>query len=104
MKLLVIISFVISMAVLPATFAGENDAYELGGWMNASAEKQGACLKAREELELAEEYLEDATQEVMVQYAEKWSARVKLQFRSNAHLHRRVPTTPYRSTVSGMIF
>ena len=71
MKLLVITSIVVSMAVLPTAFAGENEAYELGGWMNASAEKQGACLRAREELELAEEYLEDATQEVMVQYAEK---------------------------------
>lgn len=71
MKLLVITSIIVSMAVLPTGFAGENADYELGGWMNASAEKQGACLRAREELELAEEYLEDATQEVMVQYAEK---------------------------------
>jgi hypothetical protein len=59
------------MAVLSTSFAGQNDDYKLGGWMNASAEKQGACLKAREELALAEEYLEDATQEVMVQFAEK---------------------------------
>ena len=71
MKLLVITSIVISMTFLTTSFAGENDAYELGGWMNASTEEQGACLKAREELELAEEYLEDATQEVMVKYAEK---------------------------------
>jgi hypothetical protein len=71
MKLLVITSIVVSMAVFSTGFAGEKDAYELGGWMNASAEEQGACLRAREELELAEEYLEDATQEVMVQYAEK---------------------------------
>jgi len=71
MKPLVITSILVTIAVLPTSFAGEKDAYELGSWMNASADKQGACLKAREELELAEEYLEDATQEVMVQYAEK---------------------------------